>query len=112
MPFATPLVLSVPDDEALEEASLQLRRIGWDTVLGHLSGGVEAWAASARATSSFPTLRVEQLVEQLGEGEAGEVLDVRQGTEWHEGHLEFRRTCSSATCPNASTGSTVRSGRR
>ncbi len=88
VPFATPLVLSVPDDEALEEASLQLRRIGWDTVLGHLGGGVEAWAASGRATSSFPTLRVEQLVDELGEGEAGEVLDVRQGTEWHEGHLE------------------------
>ena len=32
VPFATPLVLSVPDDEALDEASVQLRRIGWDAV--------------------------------------------------------------------------------
>jgi glyoxylase-like metal-dependent hydrolase (beta-lactamase superfamily II)/rhodanese-related sulfurtransferase len=88
VPFATPLVLSVPDDEALEEASVQLRRIGWDGVLGHLDGGIDAWAASGRATNSFPTVRVDELVDEIGAGEAGEILDVRQGTEWDEGHLE------------------------
>jgi len=88
VPFATPLVLSVPDDEALEEACVQLRRIGWDAILGHLGGGVDAWAASGRATSSFPTVRVDQLVDELGAGRAGGILDVRQGTEWDDGHLE------------------------
>jgi glyoxylase-like metal-dependent hydrolase (beta-lactamase superfamily II)/rhodanese-related sulfurtransferase len=88
VPFATPLVLSVPDDEALGEASVQLRRIGWDAVLGHLGGGIAAWAASGRATNSFPTVRVDELVDELGAGEAGEILDVRQGTEWDAGHLE------------------------
>ena len=88
VPFATPLVLSVPDDEALDEASVQLRRIGWDAVLGHLGGGSDAWAASGRATSSFPTVRAEQLVDEIGAGGAGEILDVRQGTEWDAGHLE------------------------
>jgi hydroxyacylglutathione hydrolase len=88
VPFATPLVLSVQDEEALEEASVQLRRIGWDAVLGHLGDGIDAWAASGRVTSSFPTVRVDRLVDELGAGEAGEILDVRQGTEWDEGHLE------------------------
>jgi rhodanese-related sulfurtransferase len=88
VPFATPLVLSVADDEALEEACVQLRRIGWDAILGHLVGGVGAWAASGRATSSFPTVRVDQLVDELGADRAGEILDVRQDTEWDEGHLE------------------------
>jgi len=88
VPFATPLVLSVPDDEALDEASVQLRRIGWDAVLGHLGGGSDAWAASGRATSSFPTVRAEQLVDEIGAGGAGEILDVRQGTEWDASHLE------------------------
>jgi hydroxyacylglutathione hydrolase len=111
VPFATPLVLSVPDDEALGEASVQLRRIGWDAVLGHLGGGIAAWAASGRATNSFPTVRVDELVDELGAGEAGEILDVRQGTEWDAGHLQGSTHVLSATCPNASTGSTVRSGR-
>ena len=88
VPFATPLVLSVQDEEALGEASVQLRRIGWDAVLGHLADGIDAWAASGRATSSFPTVRVDRLVDELGAGEAGEILDVRQGTEWDAGHLE------------------------
>ena len=95
LPFATPVVLSVPDDErdddALDEASLQLGRIGWDAVLGHLEGGIGAWTASGRATRSFPILRLEQLVDELAPGEAGEILDVRQTTEWDAGHLEGSR---------------------
>src|SRR4249919_3383364 len=90
LPFATPVVLSVPDD-ALDEASVQLRRIGWDAVLGHLAGGIDAWTASGRATRSFPILRLEQLVDELAAGEAGEILDVRQTTEWDAGHLEGSR---------------------
>jgi len=90
LPFATPVVLSVPDD-ALDEASVQLRRIGWDAVLGHLAGGIDAWTASGRATRSFPILRLEQLVDELAAGEAGEILDVRQTTEWDAGHLEASR---------------------
>jgi hydroxyacylglutathione hydrolase len=95
LPFATPVVLSVPDgerdDDALDEASVQLRRIGWDAVLGHLEGGIDAWTASGRATRSFPILRLEQLVDELAAGEAGEILDVRQTTEWDAGHLEGSR---------------------
>jgi hydroxyacylglutathione hydrolase len=95
LPFATPVVLSVLDDErdddALDEASVQLRRIGWDAVLGHLEGGIDAWTASGRATRSFPILRVEQLVDELAAGEAGEILDVRQTAEWDAGHLEGSR---------------------
>jgi rhodanese-related sulfurtransferase len=95
LPFATPVVLSVLDDErdddALDEASVQLGRIGWDAVLGHLEGGIDAWTASGRATRSFPILRLEQLVDELAAGEAGEILDVRQTTEWDAGHLEGSR---------------------
>src|SRR5215211_1122671 len=69
LPFATPVVLSVPDEGALDEASVQLRRIGWDAVLGHLAGGTEAWAASGRATRSFPILKLEQLIDELARGE-------------------------------------------
>jgi glyoxylase-like metal-dependent hydrolase (beta-lactamase superfamily II) len=93
LPFATPLVL-VPDDEsgdALDEASVQLRRIGWDSVLGHLAGGIDAWTASGRAARSFPILRLERLIDELAAGEAGQILDVRQTTEWDAGHLEGSR---------------------
>ncbi|HJY31930.1 MAG TPA: MBL fold metallo-hydrolase, partial [Actinomycetota bacterium] len=91
LPFATPVVLCMPDDDALDEASVQLRRIGWDAILGHLAGGIDAWTASGRATRSFPILRLERLIDEIAAGDAGEILDVRQTTEWDAGHLESSR---------------------
>ena len=91
LPFATPVVLCMPDDDALDEASVQLRRIGWDAILGHLAGGIDAWTASGRATRSFPILRLERLIDEIAAGDAGEILDVRQTTEWDAGHLEGSR---------------------
>jgi glyoxylase-like metal-dependent hydrolase (beta-lactamase superfamily II)/rhodanese-related sulfurtransferase len=91
LPFDTPMIVSVLDDDALVEAATQLFRIGRDAVLGHLDGGIDAWRASGRPTSSYPTLSVEELVEELAIDDTGEVLDVRQRTEWDEGHLEGTR---------------------
>ncbi|HET7236161.1 MAG TPA: rhodanese-like domain-containing protein [Actinomycetota bacterium] len=91
LPFATPIVLLVESHEGLVEASTQLHRIGWDPVLGHLEGGVATWAASGRETASYPAIGVEQLVAEIGRGEAGDVVDVRQKTEWDAGHLEGSR---------------------
>jgi hydroxyacylglutathione hydrolase len=61
------------------------------SVLGHLEGGVATWAASGRETASYPAIGVEQLVAEIGRGEAGDVVDVRQKTEWDVGHLEGSR---------------------
>lgn len=91
LPFATPVVLVVETHEALVEASTQLHRIGWDRVLGHLEGGVAAWAASGRETASYPAMSVEELVAEIRRGDAGDVVDVRQRTEWDAGHLEGSR---------------------
>jgi rhodanese-related sulfurtransferase len=91
LPFATPIVLLAPDRAALAEASTQLRRIGWDAVAGHLSGGIQAWTGSGRGTASYPTVAVDELLGELARGEAGQVLDVRQRTEWDAGHLEGSR---------------------
>ncbi len=91
LPFATPVVLSVRDRDGLAEATVQLRRIGWDAVLGHLAGGIEGWTSSGRTTTSYPTVRVEELVGELAEGSAGELVDVRQRPEWDAGHLDGSR---------------------
>jgi glyoxylase-like metal-dependent hydrolase (beta-lactamase superfamily II)/rhodanese-related sulfurtransferase len=91
LPFSTRLVLLVPDRDALDDASTQLRRIGWDAVVGHLAGGIETWTGSGRATTSYPIVAVDELLDELMRGEAGEVIDVRQRTEWDAGHLDGSR---------------------
>jgi glyoxylase-like metal-dependent hydrolase (beta-lactamase superfamily II)/rhodanese-related sulfurtransferase len=91
LPFDTPIALLVEGREALLEAGTQLHRIGWGAVRGRLDGGLEAWTASGRDVRSYPAIRVEELIRELGTGEAGDVVDVRQRTEWDAGHLEGSR---------------------
>jgi hydroxyacylglutathione hydrolase len=90
VPFGDPVVLLVPDHAALVEASTQLFRIGYG-LAGHLEGEIEAWRASGRDVASYPTLEIQELVAELARGEAGDVIDVRQRSEWEAGHLEGTR---------------------
>ena len=91
VPFGAPVVLLVPDHGALVEASTQLFRIGYERLEGHLEGGMDAWRAAGLDVASYATLDLSELVAELARGEAGDVVDVRQTSEWDEGHLEASR---------------------
>jgi glyoxylase-like metal-dependent hydrolase (beta-lactamase superfamily II)/rhodanese-related sulfurtransferase len=91
LPFGTPIVLALAGAGALAEAATQLHRIGWEPVLGFLDDGIEAWVAEGRPTASYPVIAVEDLVDELARGQAGDVIDVRQRSEWDAGHLEGSR---------------------
>jgi rhodanese-related sulfurtransferase len=91
VPFGAPLALVVPDGAALLEAATQLFRIGYEAILGYLDGGVGSWEASGRAVGSYPAVSVAHLVRELERGEAGDVVDVRQRSEWDAGHLDGTR---------------------
>jgi glyoxylase-like metal-dependent hydrolase (beta-lactamase superfamily II) len=93
VPFGEPIALLVPDGPALAEAATQLFRIGIEPV-GHLEGGIDAWRAGGRDLASYPTVDVAELLAELGSGElgeAGEIVDVRQPSEWAAGHLDGSR---------------------
>jgi rhodanese-related sulfurtransferase len=91
VPFGAPLALVAADAAALAEASTQLFRIGYERAAGHLDGGLAAWQASGREVSSYPTIEVDRLAAEIGEGIAGDVIDVRQPSEWEAGHLDGTR---------------------
>jgi hydroxyacylglutathione hydrolase len=84
VPFDVPVVLVLPEPvpAAAVEAITQLLRIGYDHVVGELSGGLAAWQAGERPTRAYPARDVRQL--DLG-GRAAAVLDVRQPNEWGDG---------------------------
>ncbi len=71
------LVLERPDD--LDPALTQLRRSGFDHVIGYLDGGQDAWSGERE------TLR--QVDPAAVAGEDGVVLDVREPSEWREGSV-------------------------
>ncbi|HEX8024819.1 MAG TPA: MBL fold metallo-hydrolase, partial [Candidatus Limnocylindrales bacterium] len=82
LPFAAPLVLVLgePVEASLEEATTQLLRIGYERVLGHLEGGVEAWRAAGHELSSYPITTMES----VNAGREPVLLDVRQPNEWRD----------------------------
>ncbi len=91
VPFGAPIVLVLPEDrpehEAAAEAATQLFRIGYEAIDGYLQGGVDAWVEAGLPMRSYPVASIDEVATAVGE-ERARVLDVRQQTEWDEGHLE------------------------
>jgi hydroxyacylglutathione hydrolase len=87
VPFAAPVVFVLPDaPDALEHATTELLRIGYERVHGWLEGGLEAWAAAGRDVASYGTTTMEAVHSERAAGtDRGTLLDVRQANEWAEG---------------------------
>jgi rhodanese-related sulfurtransferase len=100
LPFGATVALLVPDEPSLVEASTQLFRIGFSPVAGRLDGGIEAWLASGGEIATYPTVRIEDLVAELERDDAPDVVDVRQRSEWDEGHFERSRHVFVADVPD------------
>jgi hydroxyacylglutathione hydrolase len=88
VPFDAPLVLVLPEPaaQALEEAVIQLLRIGYEHVAGWLDGGVEAWRSAGRVVDSYPIVAIRDAAAGASaDPGATTVLDVRQPNEWRNG---------------------------
>lgn len=81
LPFDAPIALIVDSPEQEVDVRDELLRIGFDHVLGHLAGGMEAWLAVGGETSSYQTASWQELRTPGDE----RVLDVRQPYEWRDG---------------------------
>jgi rhodanese-related sulfurtransferase len=78
------LLITAPGRE--EETAMRLTRVGFDHLLGHLSGGFETWAASGREVDA-----VNRISPQTFEAEWNKetyVLDVRKETEYAAEHVD------------------------
>lgn len=80
-----PLLLVV-DAGREEEAITRLSRVGFDHVLGYLSGGFEAWQASGRETDSVERISAAEFAQQFKADETL-VIDVRKESEYVAEHI-------------------------
>jgi hydroxyacylglutathione hydrolase len=69
------------------EAQRQLLRIGFDSVLGELDGGIDAWTAGGRDVTVFETAEVADLASWILSAEPMTVVDARTEDEWVHGHV-------------------------
>lgn len=79
VPEGAPLVFVVAADQDRAELVRQARNIGYETLLGEVDGGVDAWHASGREVASISLERVERY--------EGTIVDVRQRNEFAAGHV-------------------------
>ena len=84
-----PLVLILDEPSDWDDAIRQSLRIGHESVIGHLRGGVRAWLEAGEPVASGRRLSVDQLARAVAAGgpEAPLVVDVRQTTEFTAGHV-------------------------
>jgi rhodanese-related sulfurtransferase len=83
-----PVVFVGRDDaDALVAAELA-QAVAITNVAGRLAGGMTSWREERRAVQAVERMTVPELHEQWSPGGAGpQVLDVRERTEWEEGHI-------------------------
>jgi rhodanese-related sulfurtransferase len=89
VPFGEPFVLVLPDPEgdSLDQAVTQLARIGYERIAGYLKGGMNAWRAAGFPFDTYRVAGLEELCRTYRAGGVKHLLDVRQRTEWDEGHV-------------------------
>jgi len=74
-------IVLIADRERIEEAVMRLARVGYESVVGVLEGGIEGWRAAGLPTAATAQVPAESLTT------GRRVLDVRRAREWEEGHL-------------------------
>jgi len=93
------------DRGELVEACL---KIGYDNLAGELDGGIAAWRAAGRATASIPLVEASEAAASEGGwgGGRGQVIDVRQDSEWAAGHIAgaAHRELGALAGPGATAG--------
>ena len=100
-----PLVLVLDSGMRFDEIFSELQRIGYDSVLGWLDGGVSAWAGSGRGTQNLPHLSASELRSRLDGSDRPVLIDVRSRDEFErlriDGsiNLPIDRIPETADCP-------------
>ena len=84
-----PVVLVVNDVADLDDLARQALRIGFETVVGYVGGGLRAWRAAGRTVQAGAAFDVDRLAAQVSNGgpDAPVVIDVRQASEFEAGHV-------------------------
>ena len=87
VPWGQPLVLLSDDAGHHDDMMRQLIRIGFDRVHGFLAGGIEAWSSAGLPVEESKRLDLDGLKQAQDLPGAPMVIDVRQRSEYAQGHI-------------------------
>ena len=97
-----PLVLLLGSDAEWDDAVRQALRIGFESVVGYVHGGFDAWSDAGRPREAGGALEAAALARLLSVGgvEAPLVIDVRQATEYEAGHVPGALSIGAGDLPD------------
>jgi len=81
------LLLVVDSVEDYERMRTELHRIGYDTILGYLKGGVSSWVYSGRPVDRLSIDSAQEVQSQLEQGQSLSLVDVRTPDEFARGRI-------------------------
>ena len=87
LPFGKPVIL-VTDPGKEKETLVRLARVGFDTAEGYLDGGFEAWKEAGEQIDLIIDVEADELAMDIPFDENLVILDVRNETEWADGHVK------------------------
>ncbi|HEV8053408.1 MAG TPA: rhodanese-like domain-containing protein, partial [Candidatus Limnocylindrales bacterium] len=98
-PHDRPLILLLRSVDDWDGAIRQALRIGYDDVLGMLEGGFEAWRSNGGPIEAGTAIGIEDLRAQLSAEPDLLLIDVRQASEYADGHVPGSRHLNAGDLP-------------
>jgi glyoxylase-like metal-dependent hydrolase (beta-lactamase superfamily II)/rhodanese-related sulfurtransferase len=80
-------ILLITEEGKEEETVTRLTRVGFDNILGHLSGGFKAWVAAGKEIDTVNRITAKQFADTLDVNK-DMVVDVRRESEYAAEHVE------------------------
>jgi hydroxyacylglutathione hydrolase len=98
--IGTPVILVAEDAAHYDEAVVRLARVGIESVIGCLDGGIQAWTESGFEILKSEVITVEDLQLEIESGRKIQVIDVRRPGEHRSGHVPNALNISLSELPN------------
>lgn len=78
-------ILLVTDPGMEEETVTRLSRVGFDHIIGHLSGGFESWKAAGKEIDKVKRISAAEFIKNYNDKDR--VIDVRKASEYQSKHI-------------------------
>jgi hydroxyacylglutathione hydrolase len=85
--YKRPIYLVLESEDKLRDTLQALVRVGLDDVRGYLKPNFNHWVNRGNDFSDLPQVSVHTLTDFMEMGEKPTIIDVRNESEWKEGHI-------------------------
>lgn len=98
LPYDRPILMIGETTTDMDAARRSLIRVGLDTAIGSLRGGISAWLESGKEQAHIPQVSVQELKALMDNGKV-DLLDVRSPGEWKSGNIDGAAHISGGDLP-------------